>query len=126
MTLLLFLKLLYDISMLSLFPELFTFEQLAPLILRLVLGAIFIRQGYPKLASRPVKLWVLAAGVVEFFGGVFLLAGFLTQLAAGLIALDRIAAIWKVKFSKLNLALLAISLALLVLGPGNFSIDLPL
>ncbi len=131
----------------SLFPQLFAFEQLAPLILRVVLGVIFIVHGYPKLFGqfagtvqffesvgiKPAKFWVFVVGVVEFFGGILLVFGFLTQLVAALLAIRMLVTIWKLKFSQglvggyeLDLALLAMALALLFLGPGAFSLDLPL
>ena len=133
--------------MLSLFPQLLTLEQLAPFILRLALGVIFIAHGYPKLFTqfsgtaqffesvgiKPAKFWVFVVGAVEFFGGILLVAGFLTQPAAFLLAVNMLVAIWKLKFKQglvggyeFDLALLAVALALLVLGPGAFSLDLPL
>ena len=78
--------------MLSIFPQLFAFSELAPFILRLVLGIIFIVHGYPKLFKafgqtagffesvgiKPAKFWVVVVGISEFFGGIALLVGFLT------------------------------------------------
>lgn len=133
----------------SVFPQLFAFSELAPFILRVVLGIIFVVHGYPKLFKafsqtikffesigiKPAKFWVLIVGISEFFGGIFLLTGFLTQISAGLIAIVRLVAIYvKVrKFKKglidgyeFDLILLAAALALILLGPGAFSIDLPL
>src|SRR3989344_1940421 len=86
----------------SLFPQLFAFEQLAPLVLRLALGAAFITRGWPKLFRhfqgtaeffetmdlRPARAWVLVLGVAELFGGILLVLGFLTQLAALILAVD--------------------------------------
>ena len=75
----------------------------------------------------------LAHVETEFFGGILLVAGFLTQPAAFLLAVNMLVAIWKLKFKQglvggyeFDLALLAMALALLVLGPGAFSLDLPL
>ncbi|KKS33945.1 MAG: hypothetical protein UU96_C0011G0023 [Parcubacteria group bacterium GW2011_GWC2_42_13] len=67
----------------SLFPQLFDFQQIAPLILRVILGMIFIVHGYPKLFKnysqtvqffesvglKPGKVLVFVSGSVEFFGG---------------------------------------------------------
>ena len=122
--------------MLSLFPDLFAFQNFAPLILRLVLGFIFIIHGYPKLFkdnSDPGIFWAYLAGAVEFFGGIFLVLGLFTQLAAAALTLEILVSIVKMKFSKgfaggheLDLTLLAMALALVLLGPGALSLDLPL
>src|SRR3989344_7531299 len=131
--------------MLSIFPQLFFLEQLAPFLLRLALGVIFIAHGYQKLFGnlqgtadsfhfqeiRHAKAWAVIAGALELAGGVLLLAGFLTQLGAILAIIDRLGAISRTKFKKgfiggyeLDLALIAMAAATLVLGPGFFSIDL--
>ncbi len=131
----------------SLFPQLFAFEQLAPLVLRLALGAVFITRGWPKLFRhfqgtaeffetmdiRPARTWVLVLGVAELFGGILLVFGFLTQLAALILSVDILGRLWKVSLWRgfidgyeFELSLLAISLSLLVFGPGAFSLDLPL
>jgi len=134
----------------SVFPQLFAFSELTPFILRVVLGIIFIVHGYPKLfkaysqtvqffesiSIKPAKFWVFVVGAVEFFGGIALIVGFLTQIAAALIAINMLVAtiyVKKIKFKKglvdgyeFDLILLAAALALLFLGPGAFSIDLPL
>lgn len=134
----------------SIFPGLFAYEQLAPLILRLAVGIIFIFHGYPKLFKnfsgttqffesvniKPAKLFTAVVGLTEFFGGVALILGFFTQVAALLIATIMLVAmvyVKKIKFKKelvdgyeLDLILFAAALALLFLGPGAFAIDLPL
>ncbi len=133
--------------MLSLFPQLLDFQFFGPLFLRLILGAIFIVHGYPKLFKnfggtakffeslgiKPGKLWALVVGLTEFVGGIFLIAGFLVQLVALAAVIDMAVAIWKVKWShgfkdgyEFELTLLVIALSLLVLGSGAYAIDLPL
>lgn len=136
--------------MLSIFPQLFAYDQLAPLFLRFAIGVIFIAHGYPKLFKnfsgtaqffesvglKPAKFWVIIVGVSEFFGGLALIIGFLTQIAALLIAITMLVAmvyVKKIKFKKglvdgyeFDLILFAVALALLFLGPGAFAIDLPL
>lgn len=131
----------------SIFPDLLAFKLFAPVILRMVLGVVFIVHGYPKLFKdfagtvgffesiglKPAKFWVLMVGVVEFFGGIALIAGFATQLAALLIAINMVGAIILVKRKmgfvngyEFDLALLAMALALVFLGAGFYAIDLPL
>lgn len=134
----------------SIFPQLFAYEQLAPLILRLAVGIIFIAHGYPKLFKnfsataqffesvniKPAKLFVAVVGLTEFFGGIALILGFFTQIAAlliGVIMLVAIVYVKKIKFKQklvegyeFDLILLAATLTLIFLGPGAFAIDLPL
>lgn len=134
----------------SVFPQFFTYSALAPLILRLVLGVIFVRHGYPKLFKnfsgtvqffesiniKPAKFFAVIVGISEFFGGLALILGIFTQIAALLIAAVMIVdAVYvkKIKFKKglidgyeLDLILLAAALALVFLGPGVFAFDLPL
>jgi putative oxidoreductase len=133
--------------MLSIFPQLFDFQIYGALILRLALAAVFIVHGYPKLFGRttetavffesvgirPGKFWTILVGIAEFFGGILLIAGLGVQVVALLLAVDMFVAIWKVKFKMgfvngwgFDFVLLAILLSLLVLGPGAYSIDLPL
>ena len=131
----------------SIFPDLLAFKLFAPVFLRLVLGIVFIAHGYPKLFKdfagtvgwfdsagiKPAKFWVLVVGIVEFFGGIALIVGFATQLAALLIAINMLGAIFLVKRKmglvngyEFDLALLAMALSLVFLGAGFFAIDLPL
>lgn len=113
--------------MLSVFPQLFFLRQIAPFILRLALGAIFIVRGYQKLKGEDKSTWARIIIAAELGGGIFVLAGFLTQIAAIVIAFDRIAALWKNKFQnwEFNLILLAVAVSLIFLGPGFLSVDLP-
>lgn len=126
------------------------YDELGPLVLRLALGAAFVLHGYPKLFTamrvgfaswldsigiRPGKFWGLVVGVVEFFGGIALLLGAFTQLAALLIAVNMLVAMAKAKWGQvryvemeragweLDLIYLASALALLFLGGGAYSID---
>ncbi len=133
--------------MLSIFPELLSYSQVAPFIFRVVLALIFIGTGYSKLFKdfqqtssffeslkiKPGKFWAVFVGIAEFVSGVLLLVGFLTQIAALLIAIIMFVAIITAKRDEgfvggydFDLLILVVALSLLVLGPGIFSIDLPL
>jgi putative oxidoreductase len=122
------------------------------LVLRLVLGGIFIGHGSQKLFGsfggsglkattggmekmgfRPGWFWGLMAALTEFGGGVLLLFGFLSPLGAlGIIAAMSVAII-KVHWSKgfwnmkggieFPLINLAAALALGLTGPGAGSVD---
>jgi|SRR5208282_1755996 len=117
----------------------------AALLLRLIIGFVFILHGYPKFSAAQRKQgweWlksmglpgglILFAAVVEFFGGIALLLGILTQIIAVLFALFMLSTTWlsKVKMKKkfvggyeIDVILLIVSLALAALGAGAFSID---
>jgi putative oxidoreductase len=116
-------------------------------ILRLVVGVVFIAHGAQKLfvfglagvtgaftqmgVPIPAVTGPLVA-FVEFFGGIALVVGLLTRLAALGLAINMLGAILLVKlrggfFSpngiEFELTLLAGALALALAGAGDFSID---
>ncbi len=127
----------------------------AVLVLRLVLGVVFIAHGYPKLFKAPGPkgvagflqslkvpaplLMAYVVGVVEFFGGICVLVGFLTRAAALLIAINMVGAMITLKLKtglvskvmdggwvggyELDLALMAMALAVAALGGGQFAVD---
>jgi putative oxidoreductase len=115
------------------------------LLLRLVMGAAFMIHGWPKIqnptgwmpsdAGFPPALQACAA-VAEFGGGIGLILGFLTPLAALGIAATMGVAIAKVHLPaghpfvdshgpsyELPAVYLAGALAILLVGPGRFSLD---
>jgi putative oxidoreductase len=130
----------------------------APVAIRLGLAVIFIAHGGQKLfgiwggpglqatieafersIGVPFYLTLIVVGT-EFFGGLTVLIGFLTRIAAAGLAADMAGAIIKVHLVngfflnwsitpgkghgyEFNLALLAMSIALLLSGPGKFALD---
>lgn len=69
-------------------------------------------------------------GLLEFIGGLAILLGIFTRIAAGLLAINMIGAILQVKLSKgfiggfeLDLLYFAIMISLILMGPGNISIE---
>lgn len=137
--------------MLNVFPDLLFLQLLAPFLIRVAVGAMFIWIGYsyifrdreaiaaqlstkwPKLG--PFSIWF--GGIFEMITGMFLIVGFLTQIAAiigMLIAIDALFVKWlykdldKVtKYSRMFYILILItSLSLLFSGAGAFAFDLPL
>jgi putative oxidoreductase len=130
----------------------------APVAIRLGLAVIFIAHGGQKLfgiwggpgLQATIEAFERSIGVpfyltlvvvaTEFFGGLTVLIGFLTRLAAAGLAVNMAGAIIKVHLIngfflnwsitpgkghgyEFNLALLAMSIALLLSGPGKFALD---
>lgn len=140
--------------MLSIFPQLLDLQFYGPLFLRLALGAIFLVHGWQKLANdksqfagwlesmkfRPGKFWAWLVALVEFLGSVALIVGFWTQLAALVLAIQFLAILLWFKRGQnfisgppvgeagweFDFLIFMSLLALLVLGPGAWALDLPL
>jgi putative oxidoreductase len=119
---------------------------LAPLFARIVVGWVFLLSGWGKLNNLPQVTenfvgWnipfphVLAPFVsgVEFFGGLFLLLGFMTRISAGALAVTMIVAIKSAKWADVDsletllgfdeTEYLALFLWLAIAGAGPISID---
>lgn len=124
-----------------------------PLPIRLALAAVMIAHGAQKVLGsfggsgfnafiggntpfgfmRPAWLWLAAAALSELLGGILIGLGFLTRVGAFFIACTMLTAVigvhWTGGFFASNrgyeypLSLLAMSLALLIAGGGQASID---
>ena len=134
-----------------------TDDSTATAILRLVLGIVFFAHGAQKMLGWfggygfsgtmgfftgpmhiPAPLAFLAIAA-EFFGGLGLILGFLTRIAALGIAVNMVVAIWKVHGAfgffmnwagtqkgegfEYHLLALAVTTFLMIRGAGAFSID---
>jgi putative oxidoreductase len=118
----------------------------APLFARITVGWVFLWSGWGKLQGLPQVIenfagWgipmpqVLAPFVsgVEFFGGLFLLAGLLTRISAGALGITMIVAIRSAKWGDVDsletllgfdeFEYLALFLWLAIAGAGGVSID---
>ena len=112
-----------------------------PLPIRILAGITFLAHGFPKLENiagtqgffgsvgLPPEL-ALPIGLLEVIGGIFLLIGVVTRIAAALFIIDMTGAIFLVKLPdgfvggyELELLLIAISVSLLLAGPGRISIE---
>lgn len=126
------------------YPLLSIFSDWALLILRVVMGLIFIVHGWPKIKDlktvsqnfsamgfKPGGFWGPLVAIVEFFGGLVLIAGLYAQVIAALFVIQfLVITIWKIAKKstfvgslELDVILLAAALALLTLGAGAFSLD---
>lgn len=125
-------------------PYLFIWGGIALLLLRVFYGALFVIHGFPKVKDlmqnaknfegmgfRPGLLWGSVVALLEFFGGIAIIAGLYTQVFALLLALEMIvAAFWRIKMKhkfvggyELDIALILIGLILATMGGGIFAID---
>ncbi len=122
-----------------------SYTDVAALIGRLALGALFLAHGWPKIKdmTKPIGFvkgtgWPGGAAfavlftLLEFFGGLALIVGFLTQIVAVLFVLEMAATtiFAKTKLKKnfmsgyeLDVAYAAFALVLALLGPGAWSLD---
>lgn len=125
---------------------------IAMLLLRVVVGALFMGHGSQKLFGwfgghgpggtgqyfdslgyRPGRMMALAGGAAEFFGGLLLAFGFLTPLAAAMIIGVMINAMLAVHWAngiwnsqggiEYPLTLAVVAAAIAIAGPGRFSLD---
>ena len=85
------------------FPQLAHFTDVALLLLRVVVGIVFITSGWkhfqdPEARSKDIgmsKGFTIFLGAAEIAGGLGLIFGFLTQLTAIGLILIMLGAIWK-------------------------------
>jgi len=113
-------------------------------VLRVAVAAVFINHGRQKLfvygfagvTGAFTQMGVPFPGIMgpligllEFFGGIALVVGFLTRLLGAAFALDMLGAILLVQLKKgfsgyeLEFLLLGASVALFLTGAGRFSVD---
>ncbi|MGE0139354.1 MAG: DoxX family protein [Ilumatobacteraceae bacterium] len=121
----------------------------APLVLRVIVGGLFLWHGIDKfdtgisMIENMFRMWDVPApgltapltAVVEIAAGAMLIVGLGTRLAAMALSVVSIGALIYVKQdlgiissdpmpgAELDLALLAGLIAVIVLGPGRFSLD---
>ena len=121
------------------------------LLLRLVVGLLFIGHGtqklfgwfggnglittgefFEKIGFKPGKFWAAMAGLGEALGGLGLAAGFLTPIAAAMLISVMLMAIFKVHWPRIwnsdrgieyPLVNLIVALVIALSGPGAFSVD---
>jgi putative oxidoreductase len=120
------------------------FQPAVPLLLRMVLGAIFIAHGFHKISGGMHELtntvgrlgfpmpeaFAWAAALAEFLGGICVLVGLFTRWAALAIAIVMAVAVSKVRLHEglvggyeFPLTLLVVAIALALTGAGPVSLD---
>ena len=119
-------------------------QPLALLVMRLALGAVMVGHGYHKVfgglhhhvqlvTSLGLPAWTAyLSAFTEFFGGLLVLLGLFTRVAAFAICIDLAVAIAKVHFHnglmgtngyEFPLALAALAFGLIFLGGGAIAFD---
>jgi putative oxidoreductase len=112
-----------------------------PLPIRILVGVALIGHGLPKFYDMagtqgffgslglPGEL-AIAIAILELAGGIAILVGFLTRIAAGLLLLEMIGITLHVKISKgfiggyeFELLIMAICITLFLTGPGRISLE---
>lgn len=122
------------------------------LILRVIVGLLFAGHAMQKLAGwfggygiagtggffesiglKPGRTMAILAGLSELVGGLLFAVGLLTPLAAALLVLIMLISIIKVHGKhglwvtqngyEYNLVLIAVAIAVALIGPGDYSID---
>ncbi|HUP02268.1 MAG TPA: DoxX family protein [Gemmatimonadota bacterium] len=112
---------------------------------RLFCGVVFLLHGTPKIFNlQATAVWfadnagvpgwlAVPVAILEFFGGILLIAGFVTRILSGVFILEMLgaalfvhrAAGWDVFEGgyEYNIGLIILLLAVILLGPGPLSID---
>ena len=113
---------------------LFVFSDWSFLILRVVLGMIFIAHGWPKISNlkgfRLGVFWATLIAVLEFIGGIFLIIGLLVQPLGILFAIEMVVATLMVKRKmglvngyEFDLVVMAGALVFATVGGGLLTLD---
>lgn len=112
---------------------------------RVFCGIVFIVHGTPKILNLEgtsvffaenfgIPGWIaIPIAILEFFGGIVLIAGFLTRVVASLFVLEMLGAMLFVNFSRgwdvfeggyeYNIALILLLATVMAFGAGPLSVD---
>ncbi len=135
-------------NMLNPFPFLLDYQFYGPALLRIVLGFYVVWLGGLKLPKsnpeliaffesmglRPSGYYLYPLAVAEIIAGMCFILGFITQIAAGIVAIISLVSLIvsarqpniKMRPPLEYMFVLTISLALLVMGAGRVAFDWPL
>jgi len=134
-------------------------QAFGPAVLRLAVGVVFLGHGaqklfglwggggpsgtaafFQQLGLSPAYLLAIFVGLIEFCGGLLLIAGAFTFVVSILLTVNMIVAVWKVHLDsgfflnwtnapglghgyEFNLVLIAALVTLILTGPGALSVD---
>lgn len=119
----------------------FQLMKFGPLPIRILVGVVLIGHGLPKFYDMPGTQdffasqglpgeLAIAIAILELAGGIAILVGLLTRIAAGLVALQMIGIALHVKISKgfiggyeFELLIMAVCITLFITGPGRVSLE---
>ncbi|MBI2010819.1 MAG: DoxX family protein [Candidatus Colwellbacteria bacterium] len=125
-------------------PVLFAWNGTALFLARVFLGILFLVHGWPKIKNlktnasnfdgmgfRPGMFWGTIVALLEFFGGIALIFGFLVQPVALFIAIEMVVAgLWKISKNQpfvsgyeLDFALAFLAFVLATSGGGIYAVD---
>ena len=114
--------------MLSVFPEILFLAPLAPFLIRLAVGGVFVFAAGAHM--KDAAILARAVSVIEIVIAILLIAGAWIQLAAlGAVAIAIVHVfVPSLRTASLGVTLLALvmSISLVVTGAGAFAFDLPL
>jgi putative oxidoreductase len=132
-----------DVMTYSAWAPLAGYTDLVLLVARIITGGTMIYYGWPKVKDprknredianagfRPAWLWGTIVMLVEFAGGIAIVLGVYTWVAAALIGFEMFTGtLWKITRAhkpfpeySYDLLLLALALVLLAVGPGAYAV----
>lgn len=120
--------------MLSVFPDLLSYQIISPLLIRLTLASVLIFWSYKTLFRSKPTINEKITSLIEGISGILLLIGLSTQVVSLIIIIDLVIRLVQKFKSKALLSdgvnyyilLLILAISLLLTGPGLFAFDMPL
>ncbi len=120
--------------MLSIFPNLLSYNQLSPFLIRITIGIIMVYWAYSSFRTGDRDVKKMPIKVAEGMAGLLLIIGLFTQVAALIVSIDLLIRIFDKIMKKSFLTngvnyyfiMLIMTISLLFIGAGLFAIDLPL
>lgn len=120
--------------MLTVFPDLLSYNQLSPFLIRITLGIIMVYWSYRSIREQNKQIGKLSIGFIEGVSGILLIIGLWTQVAAMVVFADlavrTVQKIMKKAFLtdgvNYYFILLIMAASLMFMSAGLLAFDLPL